>query len=473
MDRENKDNNSNTNKNKDKNQKQCAGLVIQNNPFSDQTGNGKTVASMLSEWDREHLAQIYVSDLEPDFSICRHYFKMSDRDALCSFLSGRAFGIPSDGNTAAGIPCMADDRKNGTRRETSGRRKLENGLIQSLENCVKESSFAAVVRDWIWRGSHWKNRRLCDWLDKIRPDFVYLIAGNMSVFYDMALFICRRYHIPLYIQIGDDYFIYRSGLSPWKNIHRIRMSGCLEKAIAQSVCVFAICQKLAWIFKKKYGGRYFVCMNCVEMKKDRIRNCSMRTGRPLRLVYAGNLGINRYKVLHLIGQALLELGQEEGIHARLEIYSSYLPEKRVRKKLELAPVMTFCGSRYGEELEQVKQDADILVHVEAFERRYRQLTYTAMSTKISEYLAAGRVILAVGPEEAASIGFLLRHDVAMVVSEYEKQAVKAQIRSYYRHPETYADMRRRAVRLAGEKFSKRKNARRIYKIISTAGEKSW
>lgn len=463
----------NIGKNKDKNKKQCMGLVIQNNPFSNQTGNGKTVASMLSEWDREHLAQIYVSDLEPDFSICRHYFKMSDRDALYSFLSGRAFGILSLENTRTGVSGMETGGKNGVCGEPPGRRKPENSLIQSLKNCVKESSFAAVVRDWIWRRSHWKNKRLCDWLDGIKPDFVYLIAGNVSVFYDMALFICRRYHIPLYIQIGDDYFIYRTGLSPWKNIHRIRMSYCLKKAVAQSVCVFAISQKMARIFKKKYGGRYFVCMNCVEIKKDRVRNYSLGAGRPLKLVYAGNLGINRYKVLHLIGQALLELEQEEGIHARLGIYSSYLPEKRVRKKLELAPVMTFCGSRYGEELEQVKRGADILVHVEAFERRYRQLTYTAMSTKISEYLAAGRVILAVGPKESASVGFLQKHDVAMVVPEYDKQAVKAQIRSYYKKPEAYADMRRRAVRLAGEKFSKRKNARRIYKIISNAGEKSW
>ena len=43
-------------------EKQCKGLIIQNNPFSTKTGNGKTIASMFSKWNKENLAQIYVSN---------------------------------------------------------------------------------------------------------------------------------------------------------------------------------------------------------------------------------------------------------------------------------------------------------------------------------------------------------------------------------------------------------------------------
>ena len=51
-------------------EKQCKGLIIQNNPFSTKTGNGKTIASMFSKWNKENIAQIYVSDLAPDYDIC-------------------------------------------------------------------------------------------------------------------------------------------------------------------------------------------------------------------------------------------------------------------------------------------------------------------------------------------------------------------------------------------------------------------
>ena len=62
--------------------KQYKGLIIQNNHFSYNTGNGKTIASMFSEWDSDNLAQIFTSNLQPDFSICKKYFKMSDGAAL-------------------------------------------------------------------------------------------------------------------------------------------------------------------------------------------------------------------------------------------------------------------------------------------------------------------------------------------------------------------------------------------------------
>lgn len=438
-------------------QKKSKGLVIQNNPFSYNTGNGKTIASMLSQWDRDSLAQIYVSDMQPDFTICKKYFKMSDKDALKSFLERQTFGTEITENDISG-DSMAKRSEN-----------KENALLKKVRNWMSESSFVTVVRDFVWRKSKWKNDELCKWLDQVNPDFVYLIAGNMAVFYDMALFICERYNIPLYVHIGDDYFIYRKGLSPWKNLHRRKMSKKLERAIDKSECVFAICDKLARVFKERYGGRYCVCMNCVDFEErciPEIKKCNSN----IKLVYAGNLGINRWKILNLIGQALVEL-QQEGIHAELNIYSSFTPERHILKKLTIPPVLQFCGSVFGEELKRVKGDADILVHVEAFEKRYRQLTYTAMSTKISEYLSTGQTILAVGPEEAASIDFLRDNNVAMVVTEQSKEAIKEQIRCYINKPEEFSEMNRRAIQLAKERFSRKENSEYIYKIISEGCDK--
>lgn len=439
-------------------QNKCKGLVIQNNPFSYNTGNGKTVASMLSQWDNDRLAQIYVSDFPPDFSICKQYFKMADKAALKSFLKHQAFG------TEITEGAIAD--KNASNVQVGGE---ENALLKKVKGWMRESSFVAVIRDFVWCKSKWKNEELCRWLDQVNPDFVYFIAGNMAVFYDMAFFICERYDIPLYVHIGDDYFIYRKGINIWKNLHRRKMSKKVEQAINKSEYVFAICDKLARIFKERYGGRYYVCMNCVDLEEGCIPEVKKHNSN-LKLVYAGNLGINRWKVLNLIGQALEELRQEK-IYAELDVYSSFTPEKRILKKLTIPPVLKFCGSVFGEELKQVKGNADILVHVEAFEMRYRQLTYTAMSTKISEYLSAGQTILAVGPEEAASIEFLKENNVAMVVTERSKEAIKEQIRRFIGEAEEFADMNRRAVQIARERFSRTENAGRIYKIISEECDK--
>lgn len=429
------------------------GLVIQNNPFSYNTGNGKTVASMLSKWDKESLAQIYVSELQPDFSICRHFFKMSDRAALNSFINRKPFGVE-----------VTDSEQHEVDYRVSDPANKGNDFIKKIKSWMSESSFVTVMRDFVWQKSKWNNQGLTNWLDRFKPDFVYLVAGNMAVFYDMALFICERYNIPLYVHIGDDYFIYRSGLSPWKNLHRKKMSRRLSEVIIKSQCVFAICDKMARVFQEKYGGRYYVSMNCIDLHQKKIIH-EKKQRQDITLVYAGNLGINRWKVLSLIGQALMEL-REEGIHAHLDVYSSYVPDKHICKKLTLPPVMQFCGSAYGEELNQIKENADILVHVEAFEKRYRQLTYTAMSTKISEYLGIGQNILAVGPEEAASIEFLDQNNIAMVVTTKSKEEIKKQIRCYAKNPDELENMRYRATQIAKDKFSISKNAQDIWEIIA-------
>ncbi len=434
--------------------RQYKGLIIQNNPFSYKTGNGKTLAAMFAQWNCENLAQIFTSNLQPDFSICRRYYKISDAAALKSLIYSQICGTE-----IAAENCRDNDLVE----------KKNDKFKTRIQGWMSESPFVIVIRDIVWRKSKWNNETLNKWLDDIQPQFVFLSAGNISAFYDMAFFICNKFQVPLFLHIGDDYFIYRTGWNPWINLHRRRMSKKIGECIKRSAGVVAICDKMARVFEGKYGGKYFVCMNSVEVQElQEIEN--KQEGKNIELVYAGNLGINRWKVLNLIGQALAELKQE-GISARLNVYSSFTPGKHILKKLTIPSSMQFCGSLYGEALDKVKKEADILVHVESFEKRYRQLTYTAMSTKVPEYMGSGRLILAVGPAEAASIEFLSQNRTALLVTERSKEAVKEQIRRFVSGGEELVEMRGRAVQIARERFSRDKSAEQIFNMISEVCDK--
>ena len=59
--------------------------------------------------------------------------------------------------------------------------------------------------------------------------------------------------------------------------------------------------------------------------------------------------------------------------------------------------------------------ADILLHVESNDLQYRSLTRLSVSTKIPEYLISGRLLLAFGPAEVASIKLLSDHNVGCVI----------------------------------------------------------
>jgi len=89
--------------------------------------------------------------------------------------------------------------------------------------------------------------------------------------------------------------------------------------------------------------------------------------------------------------------------------------------------MRIAGHVPPEGVPAVQRDADVLVHVEAFDRASRRYTHYSISTKIPEYMAAGRPILAYGPAEAASLKYILKSQCGLAVSERSASMIQAAV----------------------------------------------
>ena len=72
------------------------------------------------------------------------------------------------------------------------------------------------------------------------------------------------------------------------------------------------------------------------------------------------------------------------------------------------------GSVSAEKVIELQKDADMLVHVEALDLKNKLLVRQSFSTKIVDYLAAARPILAFGPKNVASIDHLIKNNCAIV-----------------------------------------------------------
>ncbi|MDA1080824.1 MAG: hypothetical protein O2973_03955 [Gemmatimonadetes bacterium] len=68
-----------------------------------------------------------------------------------------------------------------------------------------------------------------------------------------------------------------------------------------------------------------------------------------------------------------------------------------------------------ESLRGVLGESDLLVVASSFEAQHARMTRSSVQTKITDYLAAGRAILNVGPAEGACAGFLQSRDIALHV----------------------------------------------------------
>lgn len=376
-------------------------LIVSHNPLSDTQNNGKTLSVFFEGWPKESLAQLYFTLDEPSFTLCDRFYRITDLDML-----KRAAGRPN----TAGVVVQED---------TGPDRQLKSELHRNpLYNLVRKIFLARfpaamIARSLFWRKKWWKTSDLGSWLDDFCPDVVFFQSSGATFAFDVVEEICAHHRIPLVMETTDDYVTPDGSLSPFSWIHYRRMQRVYQRAVNRSHCVIAIGEKMAKEYRQRFGGNFDMAMNSVSPGS---LTDSEPASDPMVLMYAGNVGLNRWKVLHSIGEALEECARTHGVDARLDVYSIDVPEPKILEALNIPGRLQFCGKLVGDELDQRRSEATMLVHVESFDKKNRHVTRLSISTKIPEYFAVGRPILAVGPADVASIEYVREHQAGCVIS---------------------------------------------------------
>jgi glycosyltransferase involved in cell wall biosynthesis len=274
----------------------------------------------------------------------------------------------------------------------------------------------ALLLRWLGGGRGRRDQeRLRAWLDDFSPELVFFQSSSATFAFDLVEEVCASRGIPLIVETTDDYVTPRNGWIPTSRLYYRGMRRAYQRAVDRADTVIAICQKMADEYRSRFGGRYEIAMNSVAFTET-TPPAPLTPDRPVLLHFAGNLGLNRWRVLSSVGLALDELSRRYGVEGRLEIYSIDAPEPPALEALTASPRVSFRGSVDAETLRDHRARADILVHVESFDARSRHVTRLSVSTKIPEYLAADRTLLAVGPGDVASIEYVRDNEVGRVVT---------------------------------------------------------
>ena len=135
--------------------------------------------------------------------------------------------------------------------------------------------------------------------------------------------------------------------------------------------------------------------------------------RPLQLVYTGNLQNNRWRSLAVIARVLERINRD-GLRAQLNIHTGTPMTKRMRRALDRGESSAVMGLVPPAEVARIQSEADMLVHAEATDLKNRLIVRHSFSTKLVDYMAAARPILAYGKRDMASIRHLERNQCAVV-----------------------------------------------------------
>ena len=135
------------------------------------------------------------------------------------------------------------------------------------------------------------------------------------------------------------------------------------------------------------------------------------------MLFAGHIYCNRWKSLAVIGEALKVINKD-GIKMVLDVYTideltkeqtqALSTERYIYMKVAIPP--TLLAEEY--------RKADIALHVESFDKKYRLATRVSFSTKIIDLMATGCAILAVCWNRHSGYQYLKEHDAAFCVDNY-------------------------------------------------------
>jgi glycosyltransferase involved in cell wall biosynthesis len=168
-------------------------------------------------------------------------------------------------------------------------------------------------------------------------------------------------------------------------------------------------------------------MDSVDLARYPEDRVAAMTDAPVTFCYVGVMAPNRWKVLRIVAEAVEAL-RRRGSPCRFHIYTLPSDADRYAPVLNLSDGVRIVGSVPYADVPATQMAADVLVHAEAFaEGIDAARTSLSVSTKIPQYLAAGRAILAVGPSNIASIQYLGATGAAVVVDAPETEHVVREV----------------------------------------------
>ncbi|OUQ45169.1 hypothetical protein B5E64_10735 [Drancourtella sp. An12] len=352
-------------------------LVISQNPFDECSNNGKTLLSFFSGYPKDKIAQLYLHEGEPLCKEFDNFFRITEKDILYNI-----FGMT---------------KKCG--------KKISNRVSELIYQESKETKWKTwplirLMREVVWK-LPWNKKELFCWLDKYKPEVIFSTCGDTLFTYYLTRLIKKRYHSSLAVFITDDYIMPRKNIDIFWQFKRSLIKKNIKRILKEANYFFTISEGMCAEYKKIFQKKSYVIMNMEKITKVNVPS----KHSDLVLVYAGNLEYNRDKVLAELSKIIYQFNLDNKRKVRLETYTNSSITENLREKLCLGE-NKYGGKLAKKDLEVKLNEADIFVHVEAFDKKNIYDTRFSISTKIYEYLSLGKPILAIGPENIASMQFL-------------------------------------------------------------------
>lgn len=368
-------------------------LVITKGAWDDRIASGNTLSNFFDGWDDVRFFCLYSRDAEPYNDICKEYYSISPLSIIKNFFHpakiGRRFSYKNHGKPSS----------NSVREEKIiGMAKRKRSLFE----------FGYYL---LYTTNLWRNRTFKKFIADCAPDIVFCFGQSDPLTYKALKYVRNNTKARVVSYYVDD--LYRNHHSVFDIIQK--QKNHYLKGIAQmSDLCYAITQSMCNEYKDLYGKTFQLLHKGCDISPTKTF-----VNSPIRLVYAGNLFYHRDRILGKVAKVIEKIN-DGNQKACLDIYSGTPVDDEVLSMLNIAGASTLHAARPYEEIKQMMREADIVLHVESFDEEQMKLVRLSFSTKITDCMQSGAMMLAIGPPSVASIDYATRVPGCVVVNDLEK-----------------------------------------------------
>lgn len=407
-------------------------LIVSYELWDGVTNGGNVLSNIFEGYDAE-FAQIFCVGGTPYNKVCKKYFQISDQMVIKREKMGRVLEFQDYPANIEGANPRGAERKTVTYFRSS----------------------LMLLREMAWGVSKWKTKELEKFILDFKPDIIFAPCNPIPHVLKIQRYAKEIAGCPMVSYVYDDiYSLKKFSLSPvfWLN-HFINRRH-LRTVFKSYDFVFTMTEKQKREYEKYFNRPMDVLCKCGSFDSTPKTDVQY----PVRLIYAGGVYINRWKILKEVKNALAQINKNEK-KAELHIYTANKLSKKQRRAMADGE-NSFLHSAVGtEELRELYKKSHIALHVESFALKNRLDTRLSFSTKIVDCLESVCALVAIGPKEQAGIEYLAENNSALCINS--KKDIKRELETLINNEELISNFAKKGMAL-GEKYHTRE---RIHSLL--------
>lgn len=375
-------------------------LVVSESSWNDKDSLGNSLNNWFEGWD-DNFYHFFVRKVLPNNQIVSGYYNLTANDIVKGLFR---FHIKGLAFSKSNLESVKNDFEKEGAQEQKKIRKVHS----------KNGQFIYFLNELVWRTKLWFNKSVKDFLNKSRPNVIFVLTKSGYVSIPIVKYCRKKYGAKVVVFSADDVYGQYLKCKWYRKRYLVRSVKWLLTNANRVYCCSPI---MVDYYNEKFGIESLWLSKGCNFNQI-IPNKSNDT---ITILYAGNLLYGRDETLLLIAKTISEM-KYNGVKFVLSILTTST-DNDILAYLEAN--YDFVGVEKNvdyNEVEKRMNESHYVLVAESFDSKYSNQTKYSFSTKISDAIQSGSGIVAVGSNESSTIDFLSKIDG--VISAFSIEELK-------------------------------------------------